>query len=77
MPKMKITQLRSEIYHVFDEVIQTGVPVEIERNGHIVKIQLEEKKSKLANLKPHDCIIGDPADLPHIKVENWHGVDHL
>ena len=33
-----------------DRVIETGVPVEIERKSHKLKIVLEEKKSKLNNL---------------------------
>ncbi len=71
MAPMSLTALRNQLFKVVDEVIKTGIPAEIERNGHKVKIVLEEKKSKLDNLKAHDCIIGDPDDLVDLKVAEW------
>jgi len=68
---MSLTALRNQLFKVVDGVIKTGIPAEIERNGHKLKIVLEEKKSKLDNLKPHDCIIGDPDDLVDLKVAEW------
>jgi hypothetical protein len=68
MQSMSLTRLRSNLYKVVDEIIETGIPVEIERNGRKLKIVLEEKKSKLANLTPHDCIVGDPEDLVSLSV---------
>ena len=44
----------------------------MERKGHRLKIVIEEKKSKLDNLKPHDCIVGNPDDLIDLKVAEWH-----
>jgi hypothetical protein len=49
----------------------------IERNGHRLKIVLEEKKSKLDNLKPHECIVGDPDDLVKLKVAEWDETSNL
>ena len=63
MDSMSLTALRNKLFKVVDEVIRTGIPVVIERNGHRLKIVLEEEKSKLDNLKPHNCIVGDPDDL--------------
>ena len=63
MQRLSLTSLRSQLYKVVDKVIETGIPAEIERNGVKVKIVLEQKKSKLANLKTHDCIVGNPDDL--------------
>ena len=71
MAPMSLTALRNQLFKVVDGVIKTGIPAEIERNGHRLKIVLEEKRSKLDNLKPHDCIIGDPDDLVDLKVAEW------
>lgn len=30
------SKLRSDIYRILDEVVRTGVPVQIEREGHIL-----------------------------------------
>ena len=71
MGSISLTALRSNLFKIVDGIIKTGNPVEIERNGHRLKIVLEEKRSKLDNLKPHDCIAGDPDDLIQIKVGEW------
>ena len=77
MTSMSLTSLRGKLFKVVDEVIRTGIPAQIERKGHRVKIVLEAKKSKLDNLKPHDCIVGDPDDLIALKVAEWKETDHL
>jgi CO dehydrogenase/acetyl-CoA synthase alpha subunit len=77
MDPMSLTALRNKLFKVADEVIRTGIPAVIERNGHRLKIVLEEKKSKLDNLKPHDCIVGDPDDLVKLKVAEWHEESNL
>ena len=46
---MSLTALRNQIFKVVDRVIKTGIPVEIERKGHRLKIVLAEKRSKLRN----------------------------
>lgn len=74
---LTITGLRKQLFKVVDSVVETGIPVEIERNGHIVKIVLEEKKSKLSNLKKHACIVGDPESLIDIDPSIWEEVDKL
>lgn len=67
MKPMNLTQIRSDLYNIVDQVINTGIPVEIERNGHIVKLTVEPVKSKLDNLIPHSgTIVGDPNELVHI-----------
>ncbi|MDY7031106.1 MAG: type II toxin-antitoxin system Phd/YefM family antitoxin [Thermodesulfobacteriota bacterium] len=71
MTPMSLTALRNQIFKVVDEVIKTGIPVVIERKGHRLKIVLEEKKSKLENPKPHDCIIENPDDLVQLKAAQW------
>lgn len=68
---MSLTALRQQLFKVVDQVIATGVPAEINRKGQVVKIVLDTKKSKLANLVPHDCIIGDPEELVHLSSHEW------
>ena len=77
MRPVSLTALRNNLFKIVDQVIQTGNPVIVERKGHKLKIVLEEKKSKLKNLKPHDCIIGDPDDLVQLKVGEWYETNHL
>lgn len=77
MDPMSITALRNKIFKVVDQVIKTGIPAVIERKNHRLKIVLEEKKSKLDNLKPHDCIVGDPKDLVKLKVAEWDETHNL
>ena len=71
MAPMSLTALRNQLFKVIDEAIKTGIPVEIERKGHKLKIVPEGIKSKLDNLVPHDCIVGDPDDLVDLKVMEW------
>lgn len=65
MPKEKLTvsKLRQDIYNILDSVVETGIPVEIERSGRLLRIVLEDPPSKLANLEPKDFIVGDPEEL--------------
>lgn len=68
MRKLSLTQLRSNLYQTVDNVIKSGVPVEVERHGYKVQIRLlQPKKSKLDNLvKNPRAIIGDPEDIVHM-----------
>lgn len=63
MAPISLTALRSQLFKLIDEAISTGIPIEIERKGHRLKIVPEGKKKKLENIKPHDCIVGNPDDL--------------
>jgi hypothetical protein len=64
---ISLTKLRADLYNIVDQVIETGLPVDVERNGKTVRIIAIEKKSKLANLKAHHgTIVGDPEDLIHM-----------
>jgi hypothetical protein len=66
-----LAELKKDLAKLVDHVIETGEPVEIERNGHRLKIVLERKHSKLDNLKPHFGIVGDPEELVDLKVWEW------
>jgi hypothetical protein len=65
---VKITgnYLRRNVDAVLDEVLTTGVPVEIERKGRLLRIELAEEPSKLANLKRRSVLIGDIQDIIHM-----------
>ncbi len=66
---MEVTpsKLRQNIYNLLDQVIETGIPLEIKRKGHKLKIVPAEPVSKLAHLKPDpECIFGDPEELVSI-----------
>ena len=63
---MTASKLRQNIYNVLDRALETGVPVEIQRRGKILKIVPSVGKNKLANLKKHDVLKGDPQDIVHV-----------
>lgn len=47
---IKLTALRRDLFKVVDQIIATGQSVDIEREGHKLKIVLDEKKDKFQNL---------------------------
>lgn len=72
------TQLRQNIYAILDEALATGKPVEIERKGKLLRIvpsetAVEEDEDylkefpRLAKLKNHNLVIGEPEDLANLK----------
>lgn len=64
---VSLTYLRSHIYEVVDEVIETGQPVEIERHGKRVLLVAEPRRNRLDYLKKRDDIVlGDSEDLVHM-----------
>lgn len=58
--------LRTNIYRLLDQVIETGQPLEVERKGHRLKIVPEKPLQKMDCLVKRDCIVGDPEQLVHI-----------
>jgi hypothetical protein len=62
--------LRKDIYHLLDTVLATGKPLEVKRKSGMVKIIAEQSSPKMARLKKHECIQGDPEDLVH---SDWSG----
>ncbi len=61
------TELRANLYQLLDEVLETGIPLEIERNGRRLRIVADPPTSKLDRLVPHpDFVNGDPEDLVEI-----------
>jgi hypothetical protein len=71
--KLTASKLRENIYKVLDQVLQSGVPVEIERGGRRLRIIPvdEPRASKLARLKPHpEYLRCAPDDVVHL---DWSG----
>jgi prevent-host-death family protein len=60
------SELRRNVYSLLDQVVVTGVPIEINRKGHKLLIVSEEKPDKLKNLKKRKVINDDPQKLVHI-----------
>ncbi len=70
--RVSASKLRENIYSILDEVLESGVPVEIKRKGKLLRIVPEKTKSKLSRLKKRNCIVGDPEDLVHMDwLEHW------
>lgn len=63
---MTISELRQNIYQLLDQVLDTGVPLEVERKGRKLRIAPEPPRDKLDNLKRRDCLVGDPEDIVHM-----------
>jgi hypothetical protein len=71
--QIKASNLRKDIYRLLDSVIESGEPLEIERNGSFLKVIPEFRKgSKLRRLVKHTCIVGDPEELVHLDwADSW------
>jgi len=63
---LTVTELRADLYTVVDQIIETGIPVEVLRNGHKIKIILADGPSKLERLiYKTDVINNDPESIVH------------
>jgi hypothetical protein len=69
MKSVTPTELSKNLDHLLDEILKTGIPLEIERGGERLRIIPVEKVDKLKNLihRP-DVILGDADDLIDL---NW------
>jgi prevent-host-death family protein len=62
------TQLRTNIYNLLDEVLKTGLPLEIKKGEKTLRIVPVDEVDKLKNLVDRsDVIQGDPDDLVEIE----------
>lgn len=67
MTTITASKLRQDIYRILDEILKTGIPLEIHRKGQRLRLSPVEPKSKLARLEPHpDFLTGDPEDIVHL-----------
>jgi prevent-host-death family protein len=65
------SKLRGNIYRLLDEVLETGVPIEVERRGRILRIVPAEPPDKLGRLVRRDDFLRcDPDEIVHV---DWSG----
>lgn len=62
------SQLRENVYRILDHIQETGEPVEIHRNGVVLKIVPPKPVSKLSRLKKRNGLRVDPESIVHM---NW------
>lgn len=76
MKAITVTELRGNIYKLLDEVLRTGIPIEVKKGGKKLRIVPTEPSSKLQNLisRP-DVINGNPEDIVHITWEREVNLD--
>lgn len=67
------SELRQNIYRLLDEVLETGVALEIERNGRLLRVVADPVPEKLAALDPHPgAVTGDVEDLATLSfADSW------
>ena len=68
MKTVTVTELRSNIYNLLEEVLTTGVPIEINKGGRKLHIKPADPVDKFADLvyQP-DVINGDPEEIVNIQ----------
>jgi hypothetical protein len=70
-PPYSVSRLRADLYRLLDRVIDTGVPLEVQRRGRRLKIVAADPPGRLANLVPDPTYLdGDPDELVHL---DWSG----
>jgi Ni,Fe-hydrogenase III large subunit len=60
------TALRKDIYSVLDSILETGIPIEVERKGKRLRIIPEERVGRLERLESHQVVAGDSGELPDL-----------
>ena len=58
--------LRQNLYRLLDQVLETGVPLEIKRKGKILKIIPPAENDKLENMPERNIMNEDPGEYIHI-----------
>ena len=64
--RLTAAKFRKNFYKVLDQTLKTGTPVEILRQGQVLRLVPTQFKSKLVRLKKRKAIIGNPEDLVHM-----------
>lgn len=61
------SQLRADVYRLLDRAIETGEPLEIERNGVVLRLVPPPTRPHWFDRLPRrDIIVGDPEEIVHI-----------
>jgi prevent-host-death family protein len=76
MQSVTPTELRGNLFNLLDEILKTGIPLEIDRGGKRLRIVPVEKIDKLQNLvRRPDVILGDPDELISLSWEQELNLD--
>jgi len=76
MKTITVTELRGNIYKLLDEVLDTGIPIEINKGDKKLRIIPVKTKNKLQNLVSRPNVInGNPDDLVDISWEKEINLD--
>lgn len=70
---LSLTELRQRLFKLADQVIDTGVPLVIERRGVLLRLVREESvpaSGRLARMKQQSLVIGSPLE-PHESPAAW------
>jgi len=77
MEKLTLTTLRQKLFEVADRVLDTGIPVAIERRGRTLLLAPQRASSKLSRLKRRKLIKGSAESLAEFKAAKWHEPQNL
>jgi prevent-host-death family protein len=76
MKTITVTELRGNIYKLLDEVLDTGIPIEINKGDKKLRIIPVKMRNKLQNLVSWPNVIkGNPDDLVEISWEKEINLD--
>ncbi len=64
------SQLRADVYRLLDRVIETGEPLEIERNGVVLRLVPPRPTHWLDRMPRREVVVGDPEALAEVE---WSG----
>ena len=68
------SKFRSNIYHLLDQVLESGEPLLIKRRKKMLKVISVQNSSKLSRLTKHSCLNGDPESIVHCDwTKEWSG----
>ncbi len=62
---LRASALRENIYRILDEILETGVPVDIEHQGKLLRIAAVEPEGKLAISRTLFDVIATPSRPGH------------
>lgn len=76
MAPLNATKLRSNLYAVLDQVLETGQPVEILRRGRRLKIVPDSPARKTDALVAHPDTLADPESIVEMDWSSLWDPDH-
>ncbi len=70
------TELRGNIYNILDEILSTGIPIEVNKGGEKLRIIPVGRVDKLINLVSRlEVVKGNPDDLVDLSWEKELNLD--